>query len=94
MDRLIWSPQAASDLQSICEFVARDSQEYARVLAQRIVSVAESIPRFPKAGRVVPELDVPELRERIVGAYRVIYRLRPGTVEIVTILHGARRLRT
>jgi plasmid stabilization system protein ParE len=93
MDRLIWSPQAASDLQGICEFIGRDSPVYARLQAQRILSVVESLPRFPRSGRMVPEIDDPLLRERIVGPYRVIYRLKTDAIEIVTVLHGARRLR-
>jgi plasmid stabilization system protein ParE len=93
MARLIWSAQAAADLQSICEYVGRDSEVFARLLARRITAIVETIPRFPMAGRKVPEFDRGDIRERIIGAYRVIYQLRPGVVEVVTILHGARNLR-
>ena len=93
MARLIWSPQAASDLANICEFIAQDSPEYAHLTAQRIIEVVESIPALPRGGRIVPELGSPVIRERIVGDYRVIYRMRQQAVEIVTIIHGARRLR-
>jgi toxin ParE1/3/4 len=93
MARLIWSPQSITDLQAICEFVGRDSPEYACALAQRIVDVADSIALFPRSGRIVPEIGISSLRERIVGSYRVIYRVKPEAVEIATILHGARNLR-
>ena len=55
MVRLIWSPKAASDLTEICEYISKDSEEYACVFAQRVVALIESIPDFPKAGRIVPE---------------------------------------
>ncbi|GAG86026.1 unnamed protein product [marine sediment metagenome] len=38
-------------------------------------------------------METPELRERILGNYRIIYRLKKDAVEIVTIIHGARLLR-
>jgi toxin ParE1/3/4 len=92
MDRLIWSPRAAADLEAIGDYIGRDSPHYARTVVRRIVQVVESIPRFPRMGRMVPEYEAPELRERIVGNYRVVYRLRAEAIEIVTILHGARNL--
>jgi len=93
MAHLIWSPQAVSDLEAICDYIAKDSQEYACIIARRIVNVVESIPDHPRAGRMVPEWQTPSLRERIVGSYRVIYRAGPEAVEIVTIIHGARVFR-
>lgn len=92
MGRLIWSPRAADDLEEICDYIARDSARYAAIVAGRIVAAVEEIPTFPKAGRIVPEKGDPNVRERIVGNFRVIYRLKEGAVEVVTICHGARRL--
>jgi plasmid stabilization system protein ParE len=93
MAHLIWSPQAAADLEAICDFIARDSPEYARIFAARVVALVEGIPAHPEAGRIVPEMERAELRERLLGNYRIIYRLKHEAVEVVTILHGARLLR-
>ncbi|MGE3076044.1 MAG: type II toxin-antitoxin system RelE/ParE family toxin [Dehalococcoidia bacterium] len=46
----------------------------------------------PFVGRKVPEFDLPLLRERIVGPYRLIYLFRPDVVEVVSIVHDAREL--
>lgn len=92
MARLIWTPQSVADLEALCEYIARDSEEYARVMARRIVEVVEAIPNYPKAGRVVPEYGAPDIRERLVGSYRIIYRLASGAVEVLTIIHGSRLL--
>lgn len=49
--------------------------------------------RFPESGRPVPELPHrPDLREVIHGAYRVIYRVEPGEVSVLTVRHGRRLL--
>ena len=48
---------------------------------------------FPESGRIVPEMNDPNFREIIPGNYRLIYRLRSGDVQIITVHHGARELK-
>lgn len=43
-------------------------------------------------GRRVPEWDDEEIRERIVGNYRLIYRVRNSQVVVIAVVHGARLL--
>jgi plasmid stabilization system protein ParE len=38
-----------------------------------------------------PELARPTIREVIEGAYRVVYRVTPDAVQILAVVHGARR---
>lgn len=90
MTAIRWSPQAADDLASIRAFIARDSAHYANLVVQRIVAAIDLLASSPRMGRVVPEIGDPEMREVIVGAYRIVYRYRHDTVEITTIFHGAR----
>lgn len=92
MAKLIWSPKAAADLEDICEYISKDSEYYARVFAQKVMLLAEMIAYFPMTGRVVPEYKREDIRERIFQRYRIVYRLKPGTVEIAAIVHGARLL--
>lgn len=92
MAKLIWSPRAITDLEEICKYIARDSEHYARLFAQRVVAMVEKIPEFPQAGRVVPEYHQKDLRERIFLNYRIVYRVKHEAVEIVTIVHSARLL--
>jgi len=90
--RIIWSPKAADNLEEICNFIGEDSEYYARIFAQRIIVEIEKITNFPKAGRIVPEYHRDDLREKIYQNYRIVYRIKPGAIEIVTIVHGARLL--
>ena len=90
MTSVIWSPQSVRDVESIRAFIAQDSVVYAELVARRILAGIERLHAFPESGRIVPERDVPELREVIVAPYRVVYRLRPGTVEIVTVFRSSR----
>jgi plasmid stabilization system protein ParE len=47
---------------------------------------------FPEMGRIVPEYKNPSLREKILGDYRIVYRLKENSIEIVIIVHGSRLL--
>jgi toxin ParE1/3/4 len=87
---VIWSPQAIRDVESIRAFIAQDSPAYADLVARRIVASVERLESFPESGRQVPERHDPAIREVIVGPYRIVYRLRPGVAEVVTVFRGSR----
>jgi addiction module RelE/StbE family toxin len=89
---IIWSPQSVHDLESIRAYIAEDSARYAELVIARIVSSVERLASFPESGRIVPELNRPEVREVIVSPYRVVYRYRSGVVEIATVFRASRLL--
>jgi toxin ParE1/3/4 len=93
MARIDWSARASDELDQIGEFVARDSVRLAQALVKRLLSATWQLEAFPRSGRVVPEFDQVDLREIIVQSYRIVYRVREDTVEILTVRHGARLLR-
>ena len=94
MAQVRWTPQAADDLEAICLFIARDAPPLAAIFADRILRAADRLTRHPRLGRVVPELANEDVREVIVGSYRVIYRIQQDQVHILTLHHGARLLDT
>jgi len=90
MAEVKWTEQALDDLQAITEFIARDSVEYASLFTTDVLDAVDRIAVFPEIGRVVPEVENPDIREVILGNYRIVYRLRGHTVEILTLYHSAR----
>jgi plasmid stabilization system protein ParE len=91
--RLIWSLQAIEDVEAIRTYVTRDSEQYANPLIDRIIAAVDRPEGFPLSGRVVPEVGDESLREVINRNYRIVYRLKPEIIEIVTVFHAARLLR-
>jgi addiction module RelE/StbE family toxin len=87
---LRWTEQAVDDLEAIRDYVARDSEHYAALLVERLVGALDQVVPFPEIGRMVPEYGRPDLRELIVGSYRVVYRLKSENAEVLTVFHGAR----
>ena len=92
MAQVSWTPQAVDDLEAICLFIARDAPSVAAVFAQRAFDVTDRLASFPESGRIVPEINNRNVREIILGNYRLIYRIRSGDVQILTVHHGARQL--
>ncbi|MBQ0721361.1 MAG: type II toxin-antitoxin system RelE/ParE family toxin [Gammaproteobacteria bacterium] len=93
MARLLrWSPQAVEDIQAIAEFISRDSPAYASSVVAAVVETTRSLPDFPLIGRVVPELNNEQIRERFVYSYRLIYRVSADAILIVAVVHGKRLL--
>ena len=90
--RIVWSPKAIDDADSIAFYISRDSTSYAAAVVRKILDTARSLKAFPFAGRVVPELDDPNIRERFVYSYRVIYRIEENKVTIAAVIHGKRLL--
>jgi toxin ParE1/3/4 len=87
---LVWSPQALADVDEIRAHIALDSRSYADLTAQRIMATVERLKTFPDSGRVVPERQLPEVREVIAGRFWIVYRRKAHIVEIVTVFRGSR----
>jgi len=90
MTLLIWTRRAIEDVESIKQFIAQDSPHYAQLVTQRLVASVERLPALPQSGRIVPEINDPNIREVIQGSYRIVYRLIREEIHIVTVHHAAR----
>ena len=93
MAKVKWSKDSMDDLKEICEFIAIDSLYYAKVFNDRVFEMVEHLELFPEMGRWVPEADDPKVRELIYKGYRIIYQVKKGYLEIITIIHGSRLLK-
>ena len=62
------------------------------MLAKKIISIVKNLPSFPESGRIVPEYQDSNLREKIFQNYRIVYRIKEQLIEIVTISHAAKQL--
>jgi addiction module RelE/StbE family toxin len=90
--RVVWSPRALDDVDSIASYISRDSTAHASTVVTKIIRATRTLRRFPFAGRTVPEFDDQALRERFVYSYRIIYRVQGQTVTIAAVIHGKRML--
>jgi addiction module RelE/StbE family toxin len=91
--RIVWSDQSLEDIEDIRRYIQRDSHVYAEMFVDRVFESVERLINYPLSGRVVPEFEDPTLREIILGSYRIVHRVRQGTISIVTVFHTARLLK-
>jgi toxin ParE1/3/4 len=93
MARVNWTDQSLSDLINIADFIAKDSVRYAKITVSRIRNASQQLKTHPLSGRKVPETDTENIRELILGNYRIIYAVvSEKQVDILTVHHSAKRL--
>lgn len=75
----------------IKQYIAADSARYAQIVTERLFAAVERLGAYPLSGRMVPELRAETVREIIEPPYRIVYRVRADVLEIVAVVHSARR---
>lgn len=91
MVKIVWTRQSADELKDIFDYIAKDSRRYAENQVKRIREKTQVLKTQPESGRIVPELEIEQIRELIEGNYRIVYRLiEKNRVEILTIHHSSR----
>lgn len=90
MSPVRWTEQAVADVQAIRRFIERDSPRYGRIVAERLVEATLRLEVYPASGRLVPELDRKDLRELIIGDYRIVDRLTGDVAVLLTVFRSSR----
>jgi addiction module RelE/StbE family toxin len=92
--KIHWTRESLDRLAEIEHFIARDNAERAAKFVDELIAHAEAIvPGDPRAGRMVPEISNPDIRELLFKKYRIVYRIKKSAVEILTVFEGHRLLR-
>lgn len=87
---LFWTDRAIRDLDEIADHIARDNQAAAERWIAILMKTAEHATTIPLAGRRVPEIGRDDVREVFKRTYRIVYRVRDGRVEVLTVFEGRR----
>ena len=91
--KIIWSHEADTDLESIAGHIALDSTFYAAAFVREVRSTSLTLKTFSERGRIVPEMNQRTIREIFVRDYRLIYKIEESKVTILALIHGARDLK-
>ena len=83
--RIYWSPLAVERLENIFEYISKEDKDAAYKLIARIFKKVETLSKFSERGRKVPEANREEIREIFEGEYRIIYRVEPKRVIVLSI---------
>lgn len=90
--KVVWTERALTDLREIRNWISTDSPCYAFRMVERVVECAESLETMPRRGHAVPEAQADDILEIHSEPYRIIYKVFPDSVGILSIVHMARNL--
>lgn len=90
--KIEWAEPALSDMESIREYIGKDSEYYASRFLGRIIEAVEGLVLFPGMGRNVQEAAEENIRELLFQNYRIMYRAESHRILILAVIHAARDL--
>lgn len=91
MARFFRTKRARTDLIEIWRYIAADNAAAADGLLDRLDDACGLLAEHPEMGAAREDIR-PGLRYLVVEAYLILYRIVPGGIEIVRIVHGRRDL--
>ena len=86
-----WTARARADLKAIHDYIAKDSPINAKRVVREMHRKAAGLAETPHLGRVVPELEDPDIREIPAYSWRLIYQVRDERVFVLTVIHKRRQ---
>jgi plasmid stabilization system protein ParE len=69
MVQINWTLQSLEDIESIAEFIAKDSIKYAQLQVISFFEDVEKLKSYPKIGRSVPEFKNPKIRQLLSNSH-------------------------
>ena len=90
--RVVWSQEALSDIEDIASYISKDSPVYAQAVVSKIIHASRKLIDFPLSGRMVPEVDDEDIREKFIYSYRLIYQVSKNQAIVLAVIHGKRLL--
>lgn len=90
--KVVWTKQAHRDLKSIYDYIARDSEYYAAEVVDAILDAEHWIAEHPTAGGMMREHLRPDLRQVRRYSYRIVYKILPARIDVLTVVHEKRNL--
>lgn len=86
-----FAQSAEVDLVDIREWYAsQDATNVGKRLVAQVIEHVEQLALFPDSGKMVPEFEMPWLRELEMPPFRIVYRRDEGAVTIVRIWRSER----
>jgi plasmid stabilization system protein ParE len=89
--KLIWAPRAIARASDIAAYIAQERPAAAARWLDAVFDAVATLKAHPRRGRKVPEINRPDIRELLHGAYRIIYRQDARRVVVLIIRHARRQ---
>ena len=87
---VFWSSLAIDRVAEVAAHFA--SEEKAGEWIENVFEAVKRLEVFPESGRAVPEMNRLDIREIFFESYRIIYKVKPERVEVLTLRHMRQQL--
>lgn len=87
------SRQAQTDIEHICDEIAKNNPDAAELLDARLHEAMELLAQFPRMGHTRADVSDKRYLFWSVGKYVIAYRLEAEGLLVIRVLHGARDFR-
>ena len=87
-----WTQKSRHRLQQLYDYIAEDQPPNAIRFIDQITRRVQVLAEHPRSGKKVSKYQRDDIREIYEGRYRIIYRILPERIDILTIRHSARLL--
>jgi plasmid stabilization system protein ParE len=88
--RVVWSALAEQRALEAVDYISHDRPDGAIEWLEALIANVSRLDRMARRGRAVPEIGRPAIREIFHEPYRIIYRIDPSRVVILTLRHWNR----
>ena len=92
--KVAFQDAAESDLEGIGDHIAERDPIRAISFVNDIRAHANRIGDFPESCPIMRRFGAHEIRRCVHGSYLIFYRIARARVEILQVIHGARRLQS
>ncbi len=83
-----WTATALRDLAALHDYIAADNPAAASGTVEKMLSGIDALERHPEMGR---KGRIAGTRELVASPFVVVYRTRRTAIELLAIIHGARK---
>ncbi|MDP7591598.1 MAG: type II toxin-antitoxin system RelE/ParE family toxin [Litorilituus sp.] len=92
--KIEFSESAISDLQDIKSYYLEQQVPHiGEKFISNIINHIETLPSNPEIGRLVPEFQMPHIRELIHSPFRVVYTLNDASIQIIRVWRSERLMK-
>ena len=92
MAEITWSELALDDLDSIHDYIAKESPFYAQKTIEEFIERVSVLATHPEIRREVPEYVQKDVRELNEGNYRIFYKINKNSILIIRVHPAARNI--
>ncbi|HSN83763.1 MAG TPA: type II toxin-antitoxin system RelE/ParE family toxin [Polyangiales bacterium] len=85
--RIRWSDRARQQVVEIFQYIARDRPNAAEDLVFAFFERVELLAEFPEQGEPWGDGTRPDLRQLVHKSHRIVYRVDPGEISVLSVRH-------